>query len=128
MASGTLGWKTKPSAMPMTSAAIPIMLRRLLSLGPNLLGELDIPDRAGRQRKAVGNVDGDADAVGDLQQPQTLQTGAVVEGVSHRVRRPDGKYRVGAAGGVVVDQDRATGLPDGHIRPDPGAADRDGLG
>src|SRR5437016_4749839 len=110
MASGTLGWKTKPSTMPIASAAIPIMpvgfpsaippagihpegihperslSRRLLSLGPNLFGELDIPDRSGGDGDAVGDVHVDADRVGDLQQPEPVQTGAVVEHVAHRVR------------------------------------------
>src|ERR1700747_3299730 len=116
--SGTAGWKTNPSTMPTASAAIPIMRgcrsafvrggsvsRGLFSLGPNLFGELDFPDRTGGQRKTVGEVHGDADAVGDLQQPKALQSGAVVEDVPHRVRWPDREDRVRAAGGVVVDQD-----------------------
>src|ERR1700759_116680 len=99
MASGTRGGKTKPNTMPMASAAIPIMLPKPVSSGPNLRGELDIPDRAGRQRQAVGNVDGDAAAAGDLQQPQPLQTRAVVEDVAHCVRRTHRQDRVGAVGG-----------------------------
>src|SRR5262249_10168470 len=124
MTSGTAGWKTKPSTMPTASAAIPILrgfpsasppggsvLRGLFSLGPNLFGELDLPDRSGRQRETVGDVYGDADAIGDLEQPETLQSRAVVEDVSHRVRRPDREDPVRATGGVVIDQDRSAGLP-----------------
>src|ERR1700743_437041 len=101
MTSGTAGWKIKPSTMPMASDAIPIMpgfpsasLARgalsaaLFSLGPILFGEFEFPDRAGGQRQTVGDVDRDADAVGDLQQPKPLQCGTVVEDVAHRVRRP----------------------------------------
>src|ERR1700727_3597705 len=114
--SGTAGWKTRPSTMPSASAAIPIMrrfpsacppagavLRGLFSLGPNLFGELDFPDRSGGQRQTVGDVHRDADTVGGLQQPKTLQSGAVVEDVAHRVRRPDHEGRVGAPRGGGVD-------------------------
>src|ERR1700676_7493 len=141
MTSGTLGWNTRPSTMPTTSAAIPIMPARspsapvpggspsagLLSLGPNLFGELDIPYRSGGQGQTVAGVDAHADTVGGLQQPKTVQTGAAVEVVLHRVRRPDREDRVGAGGGVVVDQDRSAGLPDRHVGADPGAVDRDRL-
>src|SRR6202453_2639200 len=108
--------------MPTASAAIPIMLgfpsacspsrsvsAGVLSLVPNLLGDPDIPERAGRQRQTVGDVDGDADTVGDLQQPKTLQAGAVVEDVAHRVRRTARGDDIGAAGRVVVDQDCGAG-------------------
>src|SRR6202012_1573554 len=118
--------------MPTTSAAIPIMLAVLsairVSRGPNLLRELDTPGRAGRRGQAVGHVHADADPVGHLQQPQPLQAWAVVEDVAHAVWCADGKNRVGAAGRIVVDEDRTAGLPDSHVGPDPGAADRDRLG
>src|SRR6185312_17445385 len=104
--SGTLGWKNKPSTMPIATAAIPIMLSGFfrssaresaapgfLSRGPNLFGELDVPDRSGGQRQTVGHVHAHADAVGSLQQPEAVQAGAVFERVSHSVRRPDGQER-----------------------------------
>src|SRR6202051_3735337 len=148
MTSGTAGWKNKPSTMPIASAAMPIMRGfpsafpspesafflgssaspKLFSLGPNLFGEFDIPDCPGRQRQTVGDVHGDTDTVGELQQPEPLQSGAVVEDVSHCVWRSDREDLVGAAGGVVVDQDRSPGLADGHIRSDARTVDRNGLG
>src|ERR1700724_76379 len=141
MTSGTAGWKTRPSTMPTTSAAIPIMpglpsaflrgrcvWRGVVSMGPNLFGELDIPDRSGGQRQAVGDVHGDDDTVRGLQQPKALQAGAVVEDVLHRVRRPDRQDLVGAAGGAVVDEDRRALLPDGDVGSDPDSADGDRFG
>src|ERR1700730_8059081 len=44
------------------------------------------------------------------------------------MRRPDRQNRVRASGGVVVDQNRAPGLPDGHVRTDPDSVDGDSLG
>jgi hypothetical protein len=41
-------------------------------LGPNLLGELDISDRSGGKRESVGEVHGDDDTVGGLEQPEAL--------------------------------------------------------
>src|SRR6185369_4359479 len=91
MASGTLGWNTSPNTIPTTSAAMPIIWVRsppVRSRAANLFGEVHIPHRAGGQRELVGGADGDADAVGGLQQPQPLQAGAAIEDVRHRVRRP----------------------------------------
>src|SRR5262245_54826157 len=110
----------------MTSAAIPIICVR--SLRPNLLGEVDISNRTGGQRQAVAGADIDPDAVADLQQPESLQAGAAVEHVLHGVRWSDGENDVWAADRLIVDQDAATRLPDRHVRTDPYAADRDGLG
>src|ERR1700721_3982516 len=44
------------------------------------------------------------------------------------MRRPDRQNRVRAGGGVVVDQNRAPRLPDGHVRADPDSVDGDSFG
>src|ERR1700749_4583024 len=44
------------------------------------------------------------------------------------MRRADRQNRVRAGGGVVVDEYRAPGLPDGHVRADPDSVDGDSLG
>lgn len=100
----------------------------LLSLGPNLFGELDIPGRTGRQCQTVADVHTDADTVGGLQQPQAVQPGAAIEDVLHGMWRPDRQDGVGTTRGIIVDQDCSAGLPDRDVRPDPDAIDRDGLG
>src|SRR5882757_1317115 len=112
--------------MPMTSAAIPIICVR--SLRPNLLGEGDISNRAGRQRQAVACADAEPDAVAGLQQPESLQTCAAVENLLHSVRRSDRENDVWAADRLIVDQDAASRLPDRHVRTDSHSADGDCLG
>ena len=57
-----------------------------------------------------------------------MQTGAAVERIGHTVRRADGQNRVRAGDRLVVDQDAAARLPDGHVGSDPHAAHRDRLG
>src|SRR3954449_7365383 len=111
MTSGTLGWNTRPRTMPMRSAAIPIMyVRSSASLGPNLLGEVDVSDRTGGQRQAVAGAHVHHDAVAGLEQPEALQTGTAVEDILHRVRRPDRLNDVRAADRLIVDQDAAACL------------------
>src|SRR5437773_11468498 len=100
----------------MTSAAIPIICVR--SLRPNLLAEVDISNRTGRQRQAVACADTEADAVAGLQQPKSLQAGAAVEHFVHGVRRSDRENDVWAADRLIVDQDAAARLPDRHVRTD----------
>src|SRR5882762_1068112 len=126
MTSGTLGWNTRPTTIPMTSAAIPIICVR--SLRPNLLGEVDISNRTGRQRQAVACADVDPDAVAGLQQPESLQAGAAVEHIPLRVRRSDPENHIWAADRLIVDQDAAARLSDRHVRTDSHSAHRDRLG
>src|ERR1700730_8783783 len=109
--------------MPTTSGAIPIICVR--SLRPNLLGEVDISNRTGRQRQAVACADAEPDAVAGLQQPKSLQACAAVEYFLHSVRRADPEDDVWAVDRLIVDQDSAACLPDRHVRADSHSAHRD---
>src|ERR1700759_4732552 len=91
--SGTLGWNTRPKAMPTTSATIPIMKvpsLQLRSRGPNLLGEVEVSSRATRHDDVGALRHGDTNRVGGLEQANALHARTGVERLPHPVRWADG--------------------------------------